>query len=149
MDSICCRSRLALSVVPAPDLNANDGGPHAWDEGWAFYAGSTEGTDGSGEGFMLHQLATKRCGRLVVRPFESTLHGDGYRVQLTYALIRRQQQWSKGRRYSSASLAMPVQRHPHVTVVECGAYDAEEPRSHCVPRPPSSFMPAAEPSRRH
>eukprot|EP00752_Nemacystus_decipiens_P007947 g7100.t1 len=43
------------------DLNANDGGPHAWDEGWAFYAGSTEGTDGSGDGFMLHQLAEKRC----------------------------------------------------------------------------------------
>merc|ERR1719443_79917 len=35
--------------------------PHAWDEGWAFYAGSLEGTDGSGSGQMIHQLAEKRC----------------------------------------------------------------------------------------
>ena len=35
--------------------------PHAWDEGWAFYAGSIEGTDGSGSGQMLFQLAEKRC----------------------------------------------------------------------------------------
>ncbi|CAN0550013.1 unnamed protein product, partial [Laminaria digitata] len=43
------------------DLSANDGGPHAWDEGWAFYAGSLEGVDGSGDGFMIHALADKRC----------------------------------------------------------------------------------------
>ncbi|KAH8056889.1 peptide-aspartate beta-dioxygenase [Aureococcus anophagefferens] len=35
--------------------------PHAWDEGWAFLAGSIEGTDGSGSGQMLYQLAEKRC----------------------------------------------------------------------------------------
>jgi hypothetical protein len=35
--------------------------PHAWDEGWAFYAGSLEGTDGSGSGAMVHTLAEKRC----------------------------------------------------------------------------------------
>merc|ERR1719174_719607 len=35
--------------------------PHAWDEGWAFYAGSLEGTDGSGSGVMMHTLAEKRC----------------------------------------------------------------------------------------
>jgi hypothetical protein len=35
--------------------------PHAWDEGWAFYAGSIEGTDGSGSGQLLFQLAEKRC----------------------------------------------------------------------------------------
>merc|ERR1719159_1248574 len=41
--------------------NAAGDSPHAWDEGWAFYAGSLEGTDGSGDGQMLHQLAEKRC----------------------------------------------------------------------------------------
>jgi hypothetical protein len=36
--------------------------PHAWDEGWAFYAGSAEGTDGGIErGHLLYQLAEKRC----------------------------------------------------------------------------------------
>ena len=35
--------------------------PHAWDEGWAFYAGSLEGTDGAGSGQLLYQLAQKRC----------------------------------------------------------------------------------------
>jgi hypothetical protein len=42
---------------------SNIGGdsPHAWDEGWAFYAGSLEGTDGSGSGAMIHTLAEKRC----------------------------------------------------------------------------------------
>lgn len=34
---------------------------HAWDEGWAFYAGSLEGTDGSGSGQMGHMLAEKRA----------------------------------------------------------------------------------------
>ncbi|CAM9800300.1 unnamed protein product [Ectocarpus sp. 13 AM-2016] len=45
------------------DLSANDGGPHAWDEGWAFYAGSLEGTavGGSGDGQMIYALAEKRC----------------------------------------------------------------------------------------
>jgi len=33
-----------------------------WDEGWAFYAGSLEGVDGSGSGKLLHALAEKRCG---------------------------------------------------------------------------------------
>ncbi|CAM9671455.1 unnamed protein product, partial [Hapterophycus canaliculatus] len=51
----------AISDCEKGDLNANDGGPHAWDEGWAFYAGSLEGTDGSGDGFMIHALAEKRC----------------------------------------------------------------------------------------
>ena len=32
-----------------------------WDEAVAFYTGSTEGTDGSGEGHLLHQLADTRC----------------------------------------------------------------------------------------
>ena len=42
---------------------SNIGGdsPHAWDEGWAFYAGSLEGVDGSGSGAMVHTLAEKRC----------------------------------------------------------------------------------------
>merc|ERR1719331_3275562 len=41
--------------------NSAGDSPHAWDEGWAFYAGSLEGTDGSGKGQMIHQLAEKRC----------------------------------------------------------------------------------------
>jgi len=44
---------------------ANVGGaaPHAWDEGWAFYAGSLEGVDGltSTDGVMVYNLANKRC----------------------------------------------------------------------------------------
>lgn len=43
------------------NLDANDGGPHAWDEGWAFYAGSLEGEQGTGEGVHLYALAEKRC----------------------------------------------------------------------------------------
>lgn len=35
--------------------------PHAWDEGWAFMAGSLEGPVGDGDGAMLHALAEKRC----------------------------------------------------------------------------------------
>merc|ERR1719201_3030359 len=49
------------------DIYSNDAhnvagdSPHAWDEGWAFYAGSLEGKDGKGSGQMIHQLAEKRC----------------------------------------------------------------------------------------
>ena len=39
----------------------NDDPVHAWDEAVAFYTGSLEGTDGSGTGVMLHQLADMRC----------------------------------------------------------------------------------------
>lgn len=41
--------------------NCNDEPVHAWDEGVAFYTGSLEGTDGSGDGVMPHSLADKRC----------------------------------------------------------------------------------------
>ncbi|CAN0459299.1 unnamed protein product, partial [Ascophyllum nodosum] len=40
---------------------ANDGGPHAWDEAWAFWSGSEEGELGTGEGFMGYALAEQRC----------------------------------------------------------------------------------------
>lgn len=42
------------------DLTANDGGPHAWDEAWAFYAGSLQEIGGD-EGQMIYALADKRC----------------------------------------------------------------------------------------
>merc|ERR1719281_1771115 len=51
------------------DIALNDAGvggaaPHAWDEGWAFYAGSLEGEvagDSSTDGVMVYKLANKRC----------------------------------------------------------------------------------------
>lgn len=43
------------------DQDDNYDAVHAWDEGWAFYAGSLEGTDGSGSGQMGHMLAEKRA----------------------------------------------------------------------------------------
>jgi len=39
----------------------NDDPVQAWDEGVAFYTGSLEGKDGSGEGVMPYALADKRC----------------------------------------------------------------------------------------
>jgi len=39
----------------------NDAPVHAWDEAWAFYAGSLEGSLGNPEGKMLYRLAQKRC----------------------------------------------------------------------------------------
>eukprot|EP00752_Nemacystus_decipiens_P007957 g7110.t1 len=51
----------AIGDCNAGDLSANDGGAHSWDEAWAFYAGSTEGTEGSDEGYMLYALAESRC----------------------------------------------------------------------------------------
>ena len=38
----------AISDCEGSTITDNDAGVHAWDEGWAFYAGSLEGTDGSG-----------------------------------------------------------------------------------------------------
>jgi hypothetical protein len=46
------------------DKTTSGNSPHAWDEGWAFYAGSLEGKSGNGEsgdGVMLMKLANKRC----------------------------------------------------------------------------------------
>ena len=52
---------LAGDIYDNEDTNAAGDSPHAWDEGWAFYAGSLEGTDGAGSGALLHTLAEKRC----------------------------------------------------------------------------------------
>jgi hypothetical protein len=40
-------------------LNDNQDGVHAWDEGWAFYAGSQQVVAGSG--YLVYRLADKRC----------------------------------------------------------------------------------------
>lgn len=42
-------------------LDCNFGSVHAWDEGVAFYTGSMEGTEGKGDGKLIHALADKRC----------------------------------------------------------------------------------------
>jgi len=46
------------------DGNTDDasGAPHAWDEGWAFWAGSLVGEDGTVGGQLGYTLADKRCG---------------------------------------------------------------------------------------
>eukprot|EP00466_Bigelowiella_natans_P008935 jgi/Bigna1/133614/aug1.22_g8322 len=45
------------------DISYNGGSVHAWDEAWAFYAGSLEGKDGSGSGRLTYALAEKRCSQ--------------------------------------------------------------------------------------
>merc|ERR1712080_262632 len=42
-------------------LDCNDAPVHAWDEAWAFYAGSLEGAKGDSNGRLLYRLAEKRC----------------------------------------------------------------------------------------
>lgn len=51
---------LAKCVPDAFD-ELNEPALHSWDEGVAFYAGTLEGTDGSGSGKLLHAVAEKRC----------------------------------------------------------------------------------------
>lgn len=51
----------AINDCVANNLMANDKGVTAWDEAWAFYAGSAVGARGKGDGFMLYTLADKRC----------------------------------------------------------------------------------------
>jgi len=46
------------------DLTPSGDAPHAWDEGWAFYAGSLEGEAGGSSGVLLYNLAQKRCARM-------------------------------------------------------------------------------------
>jgi len=41
--------------------NCNDDPVHAWDEAVAFYTGTGEGIDGLGKGYLLYNLADKRC----------------------------------------------------------------------------------------
>ena len=43
------------------DSYLSSGAPHAWDEGWAFWAGS-EQTEGATDGSLSYTLAEKRCG---------------------------------------------------------------------------------------
>mmetsp|Transcript_3758 Transcript_3758/g.5526 ORF Transcript_3758/g.5526 Transcript_3758/m.5526 type:complete len:519 (+) Transcript_3758:80-1636(+) len=46
-------------------MDCNDDPVHAWDEGVAFYTGSLEGSDGSGDGDFLYSLADKRCSNFM------------------------------------------------------------------------------------
>ena len=41
------------------DLTLNDGGPHAWDEAWAFYTGSLQ--NNNKKGYSVYSLSDKRC----------------------------------------------------------------------------------------
>eukprot|EP00968_Pinguiococcus_pyrenoidosus_P023487 scaffold3823_cov206-Pinguiococcus_pyrenoidosus.AAC.1 len=52
-------------------MNNEDPAVHAWDEGWAFYAGSLE--DGTGSGVQVYALAEKRCANF----FTCTGDDDG------------------------------------------------------------------------
>eukprot|EP00633_Aureoumbra_lagunensis_P003498 CAMPEP_0197301794 /NCGR_PEP_ID=MMETSP0890-20130614/50624_1 /TAXON_ID=44058 ORGANISM="Aureoumbra lagunensis, Strain CCMP1510" /NCGR_SAMPLE_ID=MMETSP0890 /ASSEMBLY_ACC=CAM_ASM_000533 /LENGTH=1198 /DNA_ID=CAMNT_0042781187 /DNA_START=143 /DNA_END=3739 /DNA_ORIENTATION=- len=52
----------SLSKCEAGNVDDNSGAPHAWDEGWAFYAGSLAGVDGKTSGQLSYALADKRCG---------------------------------------------------------------------------------------
>ena len=51
----------AIKDCTTGDITANDDSVHAWDEGWAFYAGSAVGTDGADSGDLLYGLANSRC----------------------------------------------------------------------------------------
>ena len=51
----------AIEDCTGANLKDNDKGVHAWDEGWAFYAGSQQSV-GKSDGYMIYNLAQKRCG---------------------------------------------------------------------------------------
>jgi len=51
----------AVTDCTAGCHTCNEAPVHAWDEAWAFYAGSLEGTASNSEGRMLYRLAEKRC----------------------------------------------------------------------------------------
>lgn len=51
----------AIDDCLAGDQLRNDGSVHAWDEAVAFYSGSLETGGGTGDGYLIDQLADKRC----------------------------------------------------------------------------------------
>lgn len=51
----------AVDDCLAKNASRNDAGVLAWDEAWAFYAGSFEGTTGGSSGQLGYALAQKRC----------------------------------------------------------------------------------------
>jgi len=51
----------AIQDCEGGDVNNNDKGVHAWDEGVAFYTGSLQEAKTDTTGYMLYYLANKRC----------------------------------------------------------------------------------------
>ena len=51
----------AIGKCESGNIADETGAPHAWDEGWAFYAGSLQTPAGS-SGVLSYRLADKRCG---------------------------------------------------------------------------------------
>lgn len=51
----------ALDDCESGCINCNADPVHAWDEGVCFYTGSIEGQDATESGYLLHELADKRC----------------------------------------------------------------------------------------
>ncbi|MEO0631472.1 MAG: hypothetical protein AAFY46_12230, partial [Planctomycetota bacterium] len=60
-----------LDCQAGTPMNNEDPAVHAWDEGWAFYAGSLE--DGTGSGVQVYALAETRCANF----FTCTGDDDG------------------------------------------------------------------------
>jgi len=52
----------AVKKCKAGNVDLAGGAPHAWDEYWAFYAGSLAGADGKDSGQLSYALADKRQG---------------------------------------------------------------------------------------
>lgn len=51
----------ALGKCAAGNIDRASGAPHAWDEGWAFWAGDAVGESGRDAGNLGYTLADKRC----------------------------------------------------------------------------------------
>ena len=50
----------AIVKCEAGSLDDDSGAPHAWDEGWAYYAGSLQ-TEGESDGYLTYTLAQMGC----------------------------------------------------------------------------------------
>jgi hypothetical protein len=69
----------ALNDCKSSCINCNDEPVHAWDEAVAFYAGSLEGIDGSGNGNLVYALSDKRCANFkTCGEDQNSLSGTSY-----------------------------------------------------------------------
>lgn len=72
----------------------NDDPVHAWDEAVAFYTGSLQGKDGSGDGKLIYALANKRCANFatcgdLATDIEGTAHVNQELIIPSFALGSR------------------------------------------------------------
>lgn len=107
-----CRTEFASSEIVSV--------VETWDEGVAFYTGSIEGTDGTGSGKFLHELADKRCTNFKTCGTNGGLIGGTAYInhKLRKLFVTGQNQILTGQCGAARSTLRSITKHMYIPLIQ-------------------------------